>query len=270
MAAVDTVFAGSIPEIYDRLLVPIYFDVYGAEIARRLSDETPHEVLEICAGTGALTQALAAVLPDTARLVVTDLNQPMLDQAARRMGGDPRVRWQAADALALPFHDNSFDAVACGFGVMFFPDKVKGFAETKRVLRPGGRFVFTVWGSLAENDFSAVVTDALAEVFPDDPPRFMARVPHAYHEEARIRADLMKAGYADVAIETVSHTSRSPSAPEAAAALCQGTPLRNEIEARDPRGLQRASDHAAKALASRFGKGTVEGRLRALVVTAVR
>jgi hypothetical protein len=153
---------------------------------------------------------------------------------------------------------------------MFFPDKVRAYSEARRVLRPGRRYFFNVWDAIETNDFAETVTEALAEVFADDPPRFMARTPHGYHEEGEIRAALHAAGFAEVSADIVEARSCAPSPREAAVAYCQGTPLRNEIEERDAARLEEATDRAAKALSRRFGEGPVEGRIRALVFTAGR
>jgi ubiquinone/menaquinone biosynthesis C-methylase UbiE len=270
MVASDKLFAGSIPEIYDRFLVPLIFEPYARDLAGRLANVEPHDVLETAAGTGVLTRAIAARLPAQARIVATDLNQPMLDHAAARERTPGRITWRQADALALPFEDQSFDAVACQFGVMFFPDKVLGYRQARRVLKPGGRFFFNVWDGIAENEFADVVTETLATIFPNDPPRFMARTPHGYHDVAKLREELTMAGFAQVSIETCGDISRAPSPRDPAIAYCQGTPLRNEIEARDPSGLEAATQACAKALALRFGSGSVEGRIQAHVITATR
>jgi ubiquinone/menaquinone biosynthesis C-methylase UbiE len=267
MATSDKVFAGSIPELYERFLVPLIFEPYARDLAARVAAAAPRDVLETAAGTGVLTRAIAARLPAATRIVATDLNQPMLDQAAKRLV-DARIEWKQADALALPFADASFDVVACQFGAMFFPDKVQGYKQARRVLRSGGRLIFNVWDKIADNEFADVVTAALAEIFPHDPPRFMARTPHGYHDEDQIRRELTAAGFADITIDAVDATSKAPSPRDAAIAYCQGTPLRSEIEARDPAGLERATAHAAAALARRFGDGAIEGRIRAIVVTA--
>jgi ubiquinone/menaquinone biosynthesis C-methylase UbiE len=269
MAATDKLFAGSIPEIYQRFLVPLIFEPYAEDLAARVARVAPHDVLETAAGTGVLTRALAARLP-AARLVATDLNQPMLDLAAARQPDAKKVTWRQANALALPFADHSFDAVACQFGVMFFPDKVQGYREARRVLKPGARFLFNVWDRIAENEFADVVTQALATLFPQDPPRFMARIPHGYHDVEEIRAQLAAAGFSQIAVETLEHTSKAPSPRDPAIAYCQGTPLRNEIEARDPARLDEATTRATEALAQRFGRGAVEGRIRAHVIVAMR
>jgi ubiquinone/menaquinone biosynthesis C-methylase UbiE len=269
MAATDKLFAGSIPEIYDRFLVPLIFEPYARDLADRVAKANPKAVLEIAAGTGVVTRAMAARLPADARLTITDLNQPMLDHAKARQP-DARIEWRQADALALPFEDASFDAVACQFGAMFFPDKVQGYREARRVLKPGGRFFFNVWDRISENEFADVVAQALATVFPDDPPRFMARVPHGYHDIEQIRRELNAVGFTDIAIEAVDHRSRAVSPRDPAIAYCQGTPWRNEIEARDATRLEEATQRAAEAVAQRFGSGAVDGRIRAFVITAVR
>jgi ubiquinone/menaquinone biosynthesis C-methylase UbiE len=270
MVASDKLFAGSIPEIYDRFLVPLIFEAYADNLAQRVVELQPNDVLETAAGTGVLTRAMAARLPASTRIVATDLNQPMLDHAARRDPDHARARRQQADALELPFPAASFDAVACQFGVMFFPDKVRGYSEAHRVLRPGGTFLFNVWDRISENDFADVVTEALARCFPHDPPSFMRRTPHGYFDLEVIQRELKAANFASISVGTVAATSRANSARDAAIAYCQGTPLRNEIEARDASRLHEATHAAAEALAQRFGNGGIEGRVRAHVITAAR
>jgi len=270
MAETDKVFAGSIPQLYDQFLVPLIFEYYARDLAARVVQVDSVAVLETAAGTGALTREIAARLPAQVGVTVTDLNQPMLDHNAARMPNDRRFVWRQADALALPFADQSFDVVACQFGAMFFPDRTKGYAEARRVLKQQGRFVFNVWDRIEANDFALVVTDALAKMFPQDPPRFMARTPHGYHDVERIRADLAAAGFGSISIETLATTSKAASPRDAAIAYCQGTPLRSEIEARGPARLEEATEVAAEALARRFGAGPIEGRISAHVVTAIR
>jgi ubiquinone/menaquinone biosynthesis C-methylase UbiE len=268
MAASDEMFAGSIPEVYARLMVPMLFEPYALDVAERVGRIAPLSVLETAAGTGVLTRAIAARLPAGARIVATDLNQPMLDLAAARQPGDDRMTWRQADAQSLPMQDRCFDAVVCQFGAMFFPDKPRAFREARRVLKPDGHFIFTVWDRISTNAFAETVMQALAAVFPDDPPRFLARIPHGYFDTDSIRQDLTAAGFATVSAEAVDLRSRAMSARDAAAAFCQGTPLRSEIDARDAARLSEATDRAEEALASRFGGGAIEGRMRAFVITA--
>ena len=265
--ATDKLFAGSIPKIYDTYLVPLIFQPYADDLARRVATRPPRRVLEIAAGTGVVTRALDTALPETSAIVATDLNQAMLDHA-QAIGTRRRATWRQADAMQLPFRDAEFDAVVCQFGVMFFPDKPKAFAEARRVLAPDGLLLFNVWDRIEENEFAATVMDALAGVFPDDPPRFMARTPHGYHDQAAIARDLAQGGFrAPPDIVTVTARSRAESARVPAVAYCQGTPWRNEIEARSPSRLAEATDAAEQAIARRFGAGAVDGKIQAHVVS---
>jgi SAM-dependent methyltransferase len=261
----DVAFAGSIPQLYDELLVPLLFEPYATELAARAAALAPADVLEVAAGTGALTRALARALPAGARLTATDLNQPMLDRAAAVAAARP-VAWRRADALALPFAEASFDLVACAFGAMFFPDRPRAFAEARRVLRPGGALLVATWDRLETCELEAAVTDALAEVFPADPPRFLARTPHGYFDPAAITTDLAAAGFpARAEVEVLPARCPAVSPLAAATALCQGTPLRNEIEARGAPGLDAATRACAAALARRYGPDPFETRMQALL-----
>ncbi len=268
MAGSDTGFTGSIPELYDTLLVPMIFEQPAADLARRVAAAAPEAVLETAAGTGVLTRVLAPLLPPGARYLATDLNQPMLDRAASRQPPLAGVDWRQADAMALPFPDATFDAVCCQFGAMFFPDRIAGFREARRVLRPGGRFLFSAWGRIEDNGFAARVTEAAAALFPDDPPRFLARTPHGYADPQTIRADLAAAGFAAADVETMQGTSAAPSARHVATAYCQGTPLSGELEALAPGRLAELTGRVAAALAETFGTGPVSAPIRWLVATA--
>ena len=269
MSEIDKIFAGSIPEDYDRYLVPLIFEDFAEDFAQRVAPLLPSTILETAAGSGVVTRALTPKLSRNASYIVTDLNKPMLHYAATRQAADARITWRRADAQALPFEDHAFDVVLCQFGVMFFPNRQSGYREAKRVLKRGGRFLFSVWDRIEENVFANDVTNALAEVFPNDPPRFLVRTPHGYHDMALIRNELEKAGFSNVVIETKAAQSRAPSPHHPAVAYCKGTPLRNEIEARDAGKLKAATDHAASVIANRHGRGEVAAKIQAHVIVAV-
>ena len=116
--------------------------------------------------------------------------------------------------------------------------------------------------------FADDATVTLGKMFPDDPPLFMARTPHGYHDKAVIKSDLERAGFKDISIDTVTAMSRGPSAEYVAIAYCQGTPLRGEIEARDASKLAAATDAVAEAIRKRHGSGPVEAKIQALMITA--
>ncbi len=268
MTATDTVFAGSIPAAYDRYMVPLIFAPYAELVAERAKALAPARILETAAGTGVVTEALHRALPE-AEIVATDLNPPMLEQAARRVSA-ANVRFQQADALDLPFDDDSFDLVVCQFGVMFFPDKVKGNFEARRVLRNGGRYILVIWDKVDRNLATKVAGSAVGALFPDDDAAFYKRIPFRYYEQAWIERDLSAAGFTEIRFETVELRSRAASARDAAIGLTQGTPMRSEIEARGAGMLQRATDAAAEALRQFEGPDGFDAPMSAHVVTATK
>lgn len=266
----DKVFSGSIPQLYEQYLVPLIFQAYAEDIASRVTQLQPSAVLEIAAGTGVVTRELAKRLPPDVQIIASDLNEPMLAQAAATATARP-VEWRQADAMQLPFGEGMFDVVVCQFGVMFFPDKPRAFSEIRRVLRPGGIFLFNVWDRIEDNEFADVVTQSLADMFPDDPPRFLARTPHGYHDVEAITADLAAGGFkGQPSISTLAMRSRADSPRVPAIAYCEGTPLRSEIETRAASSLADATDRAAKAIAARFGSAEVDGKIQAHIIAISR
>lgn len=263
----DKVFTGLIPRLYEKHLVSAIFEPYAAQLAGRLASRLLTRVLEIAAGTGVATRSLASVLPDNVSIVATDLNQPMLDQAAA-IGTKHPVKRRQADAMQLPFEDGMFDAVVCQFGVMFFPEKSKAFSEARRVPRSGGVFIFSVCDRIEENEFADTVTTALESLLPKEPPRFLARTPDGYYDRSTIEGDLANGGFtASPQTSTVAARSRATSSLIPAVAYCQGRPLRNEIEARDASRPGEATNAAAEAIAQRFGQGAIDGKIQAHIVT---
>ena len=267
IALSDTIFSGSIPEIYETYLVPLIFEPYAKDLAGRVGDKPVSRVLEVAAGTGVLTRAMVDALEPNISIVATDLNQTMLDYGAS-LRADKNVDWRQADALALPFEDATFDAVVCQFGVMFFPDRARAYSEALRVLKRGGWFLFNVWDHIRENEFADTVTESLASVFPADPPLFLARTPHGYSDIGEVAADLRRGGFTAIPnIETMAARSRASNPSIPANAYCQGTPLRNEIESRAGSLLKYATDVATAAVSERFGAGAVDGKIQAHVVS---
>lgn len=261
----DKVFAGPVPELYDRHLGPILFQPFAQLVAERVG-KADRAILETAAGTGIVTRAIAAVLPES-RILATDLNQAMLDVAAGKATAG-RLEWRQADAQSLPFEPASFDVVVCCFGMMFMPDKQAAYREACRVLRPGGRFIFTVWDRLEANPLMHIADGTVAGLFAVDPPHFFARTPCGYNDRVRIERELREAGFTSVKIEEARRETDVASAWEPAMGCCQGTPLRGEIEARDPGMLARATEAVAAALRERFGDGPFRAPQQALLVTA--
>jgi SAM-dependent methyltransferase len=248
------------PAAYERWLVPAVFRPFALDLARRAAAHTPGPVLELAAGTGVLTRELLAV---AGSVTATDLNDAMVDLGRDRV---PGARWRQADALRLPFDDGGFDLVASQFGVMFLPDKPAAFAEARRVLAPGGTVLMNTWAALDTHGFQSALVDALGRVFPDDPPTFMAAVPHGYPDPDVVAADVRAGGLRCVAVESVTFDGQAASAADLAAGYCAGTPLRAEIAARGDLAAMTAA--VAREMTARLGEGPVSAPMTAHVVEA--
>jgi len=267
--ASDSSFTADVAQFYESALVPLIFQPYARDLAERAEALKPRSVLEIACGTGVATRALANALPEECSIVATDLNDAMIEHG-QLVGTSRPVTWRQADVMALPYADESFDVVVCQFSVMFFPDRVAAYREVHRVLRPGGTFLFNVWNSIEHNEFADVVTQAVSTLYPDDPPVFLARTPHGHGSPIEIEAEATAAGFGKCVLIQRDDVSSAAGPELPAIAYCHGTPLRNEITARDPGGLDRATVVATEALRSRFGDGQVEGRISAAIVAAER
>jgi SAM-dependent methyltransferase len=260
----DHVWVDAMPRAYADCLGTAVFAPFAAELARRASASAPRRVLEVAAGTGVVTGALADALPGT-DILATDLNPAMVGHGAAH---EPRARWEQADAARLPAGDGTVDLVVCGFGVMFFPDRRAAYAEARRVLAPGGRFLFTAWDEVGTHGFAEALTAGLRAAFPADPPPFVTAVPHGYADPDRIRADLAAAGFTDVVLERVVRTGIAPSAVAVAEGFCRGTPLRAQIAERgEPAAALRTVGETMTAL---LGAGEVRGEMAAWVAEARR
>jgi ubiquinone/menaquinone biosynthesis C-methylase UbiE len=221
-------FIGEIPHFYDTGLGPVIFSHYARVMGDRVAALAPHDVLETAAGTGIVSAELREQLPD-AKLVITDLNGPMLEIARSRLDGTALV--EAADAQSLQYADESFDVVVCQFGLMFLPDLKAGFREAARVLRPGGTFLFSVWDSHAHNPFAALVDGVLSATFAEKPPPFY-RVPFALSAVDPLRELAQATGFGAITIEVLPHATTVASWEDFAAGLVRGNPVVDQIRAR--------------------------------------
>lgn len=262
-------FAGSIPAAYDKYLRPLFFEPYAEDLAARLHASENSSVLEVACGTGILTRILRDRLPRSVALTATDLNEPMMRHAAGKFSGDEAVVWRQADACSLPFPDEVFDAVVCQFGFMFVPDKALCAREARRVLIPGGAFLFNVWDSLAENPLGKIPHETIARYFEKDPPTFY-QVPFGCYDQAEIRRILESAGFRDIRIEVVRKSSGTTRVEDAAFGLVQGTPASLAIAERDASMLPVITEAVSRALEKEFGGPSFSAPQSAIVVEARR
>jgi SAM-dependent methyltransferase len=260
----DSSWLNTMPEVYDRCLGPAMFAPHAQRLAAIAAAQGPRVVLEIAAGTGIVTAELVRALP-AAAITASDLNPAMVSLAAEQVSGPT---WLVADAQALEFTDCTFDMIVCQFGVMFFPDKEAAFAQAARVLRPDGRYVFTVWDKVERSQFPAALVAGLADIFPDGPPDFVARIPHGYHDLEQIRSDAAAGGLKVESIERIVLRGTAPSARTLAEGFCYGTPLRFALQERGD--MRELTEAVAERMTLRLGAGSVEGDLAAFVVSARR
>ena len=261
-------FTASMPEFYDKYLGPSKFDAYGAELARRLPANPPGDVLEVACGTGLVTRHMRERLEPSRRLVATDISKPMVDYARAKYAGVPGIEWREADAMKLPFGDRTFGAVACALGAMFMPDKPAFYRETRRVLVPGGTFIFSVWDTLEENSQDRIATEVIAGLYPGDPEvTFMT--PFSMHDTRKVEADLAQSGFGEVNVENVRIPLNRVSARTVALGQMHGTP-RGALLARKGASLDQVADKITAALARAGGHDPYVGHGSAFVITARR
>ena len=262
-------FDGSIPSLYDRLLGPMIFEPYARDMATRVPLTGGTRVLEVACGTGRVTRHLIAGLTARATLTASDLSAAMLAEARVQLGNDPRVTWQEADAMALPFADGSFDSVVCQFGVMFFPDKAKGIRELHRVLAPGGRLAFSTWDSMDANPFAAVISRVVRSFFVEDPPTFYD-IPFSMHDRGELEALAVTAGFTNVRVQVRADTAKSPRALDAATGFVRGNPMINALRDRKVADVDHIVHAVAGAFREEFGDGPMRASMQALIVTGRR
>ncbi|HZV79179.1 MAG TPA: methyltransferase domain-containing protein [Candidatus Binatus sp.] len=265
MGDIYSAFTGSIPDNYDRFLVPLIFEPYAADIVARLRRKPQMRVLELACGTGIVTRKLAQALGPDDRLTASDLNQAMIDIAREKLHRDERISWQAIDATELPFDDGRFDAIVCQFGCMFFPDRARALREAHRVLSPGGQLVFNVWDRITLCPVFAAADHEIRASFPEDPPHFYD-IPFGLADREPIEELVRSAGFDDVTLQTVRLSGASLPARDIAAGIVRGGPWITEIEQRGGDGNAVVERVAAK-LEALFGEES-ESPMSAIVYEA--
>ena len=269
MPAENVAFVGSIPENYDRYLGPVLFEPYAKDLAERVHVPDGGSLLEVACGTGIVTRHLRDRLSPSVRIVATDLNDAMINFASQKFRSDENIEWKPADALALPFGDESFHAVVCQFGLMFFPDKQQGVNEAFRVLKPNGQFIVSVWDDIAQVDLAKTAEIVIKQFFPENPPDFYD-VPFSFHEPEKLRALLASAGFREIKIDVVPFPCVSASAQDAAHGLIHGNPVITAINERDPAKAPEVEAALADKIAAQFGAAPVQASMQAIVCSGLR
>lgn len=260
-------FVGTIPENYERYFVPLIFKDYAEILAGMLDVGDGARVLETACGTGILTRNILRRLNGKAHLTATDFNEPMLAQAKQSVDDSPMISFQQADATELPFENNTFDAMFCQFGIMFFPNAEAAMCEAARVLKPGAKFHFSIWDTLENNGFANSVHNAIGALYPDDPPMFLT-LPYGWRDITSITNTLQDAGFADIDVAVRPLTTQAPSARHIALGYGMGGPLANDVTLRGTLSLEQVIDALEASLQREYGEGTCTAPMQAIQFSA--
>ena len=261
-------FSGNIPRYYDLYLGPMFFEPYARYMASKIETIAPNRILELASGTGRLTKLLPTITNDNAEIIASDINPAMVSFGEENIKHD-KIKWLQVDAVSLPFEDESFDCVVVQFGVMFYSDRIKAYQEAKRVLKPGGTFIFATWDDIQFNAMPLITKETLEYFFPVDTPAFYS-VPFSYFDKKQINSDLTEAGFSNIKTETKQLKGFSASAHDAAKGLIQGTPTVTAIEERDAEKLPLILDNLLNKITQKFGTSTLEVPLQAIVVSSTK
>jgi SAM-dependent methyltransferase len=232
-----------------------------------LSPEPSMRVLDVAAGPGTVAVKLA---PRVSRVVAIDFAEKMIAQLRARLDGAAiaNVETHVMDGQALSFEDASFDAVVSMFGWFMFPDRARGLAEFRRVVREGGRVLVTSWAPPDRNLVIGAAMVALREALPDLPRPsgpLPTQLPESCAEEMR------GAGFAAVSATSVRESIRYPSASVYWDVMeRQGAPMVMLRTKLGEQAWQAAGERARAALRSRYGDGEVTLDVEAIFTTGIK
>lgn len=234
-------------EDYERYLVTAYFGAFAEALAAFAAPWPGERALDVACGTGALTRLLAERVGPSGHVTGLDLNAGMLT-VARSLLDAPNVAWQEASALAMPFEDGVFDLVTCQQGLQFFPDRVAGLREMRRVLRPGGRLALSCWRSTEHNPVFKLLEEALARLVEHEAAMLP---PFALGDREDLRRLAHEAGFTDVAVRIDGRLARFPSPAEMVRRILLGGPtMLTALVAADADAHQRLVDEVTRTMAA--------------------
>jgi ubiquinone/menaquinone biosynthesis C-methylase UbiE len=224
----------SAAEAYERNMVRGVFAAWAKFLVGAAAIEPGETILDIACGTGIVARHAAASTGPGGAVTGLEMNPAMLD-VARRLSpaGGATMSWVEADATDMPLPDDAFDVALCQQGVQFFKQREAALAGMRRVLKPGGRLLFTVWRPLRH----AIGHDAVAEAVEKHVGEAAAesrRGPFRMENREQLRELLTGAGFADVAVNIAAVLVRFDSARDLVESMMQGTPLAPHMQDAGP------------------------------------
>ena len=265
-------FNKSIPQNYEDYLTSFIFDPYAEDLLERIDTTAGttgfNNVLELACGTGSLTKQLLAHLPSTTHLIATDLQPDMISIAkisvAKRHPAALNLTWDTVDMTNILYADNRFDLIICQFGLMLVPEKLKALTEMHRVLRPGGRLLFSVWSDIRYNQIWDITGSVIGSFIGTNP---MLHDPGPFSmADANIGLEgLKKAGFPDAKVTTVDKTGQIETAAMAVKGITEGLPVWMAISQKDPSLPAKVQAALEQELVNRLGDHPLQSSLQALV-----
>jgi SAM-dependent methyltransferase len=261
-------FDGQIPRNYEDILTPFLFDPFSAELMEQIDFSNAHKVLELASGTGSLTRLLVKQLSAGAHLTATDLQAGMLE-IARQQVNSAQVSWDAVDMTSIPYKEDLYDLIVCQFGLMLVPDKLTAISEMHRVLRKGGRLVFTVWSDIEDNPVWAI-SGKVIERFLGTDPMLQDPGPFSMADKEHTLQLLGQAGFLQTSSRLVTQSGTTESAHLAAKGFIQGLPVFMTIHKKDPALAMEIEQALALKLTSELGDLPMHSPLSARVFEAIK
>jgi ubiquinone/menaquinone biosynthesis C-methylase UbiE len=241
-------FVGSVPENYERYLVPTIFGPWALDLVEVAGAQPGERVLDIACGTGIVARTAARRVGTGGTVVGLDVSAPMLDAARAAAAGEGlSIEWREGSAMKLPFSDTEFDLALCQQGLQFFPDRPASLREMHRVLRPGGRLALSVWRPIGGSPGFAVLAEALSHHIGPEAGALMTSGPFGLSQAEDLRALIAGADFREITIRPAVKTLRYPSPDEFVRRYVAGSALAGPVTA--------ASDDARAALLAEVTAG---------------
>lgn len=239
-------------------VAPYMMRAFADPLFERLNVGEHDRVLEVGAGSGALTEV---VFPRVKSLVATDFAPRMIDVLHERLEalGATNVVCEVMDGQALEFEESTFDAAACSFALMLFPDRAKGFSELCRVVRPQGRVAVSGWAGPDKFEAFGLFLTALQAAFPDLPPPSTPPPVFSLSDPAEFKLEMEAVGFRDVEVEYVARDLEVADFEKMWSMLTAGAPpVQMLFDRIGPSGKERVRDELHEVIDKRFAGGPIK------------